>query len=202
MTEYELAELPYAKDALEPFIDAETMQIHHDKHHGGYVKKLNAALENHPELKERTPEELVSDLNSLPEDIQNAVKNNGGGHVNHTFFWPLLKPGVKPMGEAVDRIMGEFGSLDDFKEQFTKEALGRFGSGWAWLVMNSEGKLEVMSTPNQDSPLTQGKKPILGLDLWEHAYYLKYQNRRADYVEAFFSIINWEQVNENYKNAK
>ncbi|MFW6230851.1 MAG: superoxide dismutase [Nanoarchaeota archaeon] len=201
MTDYELPELPYAYDALEPFIDKETMQIHHDKHHAGYVKKLNAALEKHPELKEKSSEKLVADLDAVPDDIRTAVRNHGGGHVNHSFFWPILAKDAKPDGEAVDAIMGQFGSLDDFKEEFTKAATERFGSGWAWLVVNRNGKLEIMSTPNQDSPLSQGMKPILGLDVWEHAYYLKYQNKRAEYIDAFFNVINWQKVNEHYIHA-
>lgn len=195
-----LEPLPYAFDALEPHIDAKTMEIHHDKHHQAYVNKLNGAIEIHPELGEKSPEELIKDLSSIPEDIRSAVRNNGGGHVNHAFFWPLLKKDVKRKGKAVEAIESAFGSFDSFKEQFTKAAMTRFGSGWAWLVVN-DGKLEVMSTSNQDSPLSEGKIPVLGLDVWEHAYYLKYQNRRPDYVEAFFNIIDWEKVDENYVKA-
>ncbi|NOZ81252.1 MAG: superoxide dismutase [DPANN group archaeon] len=195
-----LEPLPYAYDALEPYIDARTMEIHHGKHHQGYVNKLNKTLESHPELQEKDVRELIQDLDAVPEDIRTAVRNNGGGHVNHAFFWTLLKKGVERKGEVMEAIERQFGSFDAFKDAFTKAATGRFGSGWAWLVV-SDGKLEVMSTPNQDSPLSEGKMPVLCLDVWEHAYYLKYQNKRPDYVEAFFNIIDWEKVDENYLNA-
>jgi len=198
---HELPELKYSFDALEPYIDAKTMEIHHDKHHKGYVDKLNKALEGHEDLQKKTAEELVTDLNSVPEDIKAAVRNNGGGHANHSFFWPLLKKGVDPDGEILEAINKKFGSVDGFKEKFKEAALTQFGSGWAWLVV-SGGELEIMKIGNQDSPLSEGKTPILGIDVWEHAYYLKYQNKRPDYVDAFFSVINWDQVNENFLKAK
>ena len=191
--------LGYGYDALEPFIDKETMQIHHDKHHQAYVDKLNAALEKHKELQTKKVTELLKDLDKIPEDIRTAVRNHGGGHFNHSFFWQIMKKDVACTGKIAEAIKEEFGSFDAFKEKFSAAALGVFGSGWAWLVVN-EGKLEIMSTPNQDSPISQGKKPILGLDVWEHAYYLKYQNKRPDYVQAFFKVINWEKVNEHFKN--
>lgn len=196
-----LPELGYAYDALEPFIDKETMNIHHTKHHQAYINKLVDAVKGKGDLESRDAVALVSDLKAVPEDIRMAVRNNGGGHVNHSFFWPLLKKDVPFAGPAADAVTAKFGGFDQFKEQFTKAAVTRFGSGWAWLVVNG-GQLEVMSTPNQDSPLSEGKTPVLGLDVWEHAYYLKYQNRRPDYVEAFFSVINWEKVNELYQAAK
>ena len=198
---YELPELPYNYDALEPYIDEETMKIHHDKHHKGYTDKLNAALEWHSDLQEKSAEDLVSDLNSIPEEIRGAVQNNGGGYVNHSFFWPILKKDVEFSGEVANAIKEKFGSFDKFKEQFSNAAATRFGSGWAWLVL-SNGELEITSTGNQDSPLSEGMTPILGLDVWEHAYYLKYQNRRPEYIEAFFNVINWEKANEHFVNAK
>jgi len=195
---HELPELPYEYDALEPHIDAKTMEIHHTKHHAGYVKKLNAAIEG-TELEGKSVEELIKDLDSVPEDIRTAVRNNGGGHVNHTLFWSILSPEKKELaGRIVDGINSDFGSFDSFKEKFSDAAAKRFGSGWAWLVV-SDGKLEITSTANQDSPLSEGKTPILGLDVWEHAYYLNYQNRRPDYIEAFFNIINWDKVNDIYE---
>ena len=196
-----LPNLPYALDALEPFIDKETMNIHHSKHHGTYVAKLNDALANHPDLQGKTVEDLVANLNTVPDTIRTAVRNHGGGHANHSFFWPMLKKDVAYGGAINDAIGNKFGSFDKFKEQFSAAAAGVFGSGWAWLV-KSGGNLEIVSTPNQDSPLTQGKKPILGIDVWEHAYYLKYQNRRPDYIAAFFSVINWDQVNKYFAAAK
>ncbi len=198
---YELPELPYGYDALEPLIDKETMEIHHDKHHAGYVSKLNAALEKHPELKDKFPEDLLKDLNGVPDDIRTAVRNNGGGHVNHTLFWEILAKDSAEEGEVVEAIKSKFGSMDEFKGKFKEAALGRFGSGWAWLVLNN-GELEITSTPNQDTPLSEGKTPLLGIDVWEHAYYLKYQNKRAEYVDAFLQLINWKKVDENYKNAQ
>ncbi len=195
-----LPQLPYGYNALEPFIDEQTMRIHHTKHHQAYIDKLNAALEGHDGLKNKTAEELVSDLNAVPESIRTAVRNHGGGHANHSFFWNLLKKDVKPEGEVLGAIEKRFGSFDKFKEEFTAAAIGRFGSGWAWLVM-SNNQLEIMSTANQDSPLSEGKTPLLGIDVWEHAYYLKYQSRRNEYVAAFFSVINWKHVEENYKKA-
>ena len=199
--EHKIPQLGYGYDALEPYIDARTMEIHYTKHHQGYVDKLNAALKDHPEMQGRSAEELVSRLHDVPEQIRTVVRNNGGGHVNHSFFWPLLKKGIEPGGEIVDMIESQFSSMEEFVREFTDAALSRFGSGWAWLVVEG-GKLEILSTPNQDSPLTDGKVPILGIDVWEHAYYLKYQNRRADYVKAFFDVINWDRVNENLKKAK
>jgi len=195
---HELPELPYEYDALEPHIDAKTMEIHHTKHHAGYIKKLNAAIEG-TELEGKSVEELIKDLDSVPEDIRTAVRNNGGGHVNHTLFWSILSPEKKELaGRIVDGINSDFGSFDSFKEKFSDAAAKRFGSGWAWLVV-SGGKLEITSTANQDSPLSEGKIPILGLDVWEHAYYLNYQNRRPDYIEAFFKVINWDKVNDIYE---
>ncbi|TNF07211.1 MAG: superoxide dismutase [Bacillota bacterium] len=191
---YELPVLGYAYDALEPFIDARTMEIHFTKHHQAYITNLNAALEKHPELK-LSLEDMLKDLTLVPEDIRGAVQNNGGGHFNHSFFWPLLKVnnGATPKGKLLDAINTSFGSFDAFKEAFSTAAKTRFGSGWAWLIKTADGKLKVVSTPNQDTPLAQGK-PILGLDVWEHAYYLNYQNRRPDYVSAFFSVVNWDVV--------
>ena len=194
---HQLPSLPYAFDALEPHIDAQTMQIHHGKHHQAYINNLNAALEAHPDLQAKSVEDLIKDLNALPEAIRTAVRNNGGGHANHSLFWTLMAPnaGGTPTGKAADAINGAFGSFDSFKEQFGKAATTRFGSGWAWLV-SSSGKLAIESTANQDSPIMEGKKPILGLDVWEHAYYLKYQNRRPDYIAAFWNVVNWAKVNE------
>lgn len=198
---HELPELGYNYDALEPHIDAQTMELHHDKHHAGYVKKLNAALEGHEELQDKPVEDLIRNLNSVSEEVRTAVRNHGGGHYNHSLFWPLLKKDVQPSGEVLEAINNTFGSLDDFKEQFKEAALGQFGSGWAWLVVNENKELEIVKTPNQENPLTEGKIPILGIDVWEHAYYLKYQNKRAEYVDNFFNVINWEQVNQNYLKA-
>ncbi len=200
ITGYELDDLPYSHDALEPYIDKNTMEIHHGKHHAGYVKKLNAALDKHPVLKERSPEDLLKNLDSVPEDIRTAVRNNGGGHVNHSMFWKMLAKDKPEEGEVVDAIKEKFGSMEEFKNRFKEAALGRFGSGWAWLAL-SGGELEILSTPNQDNPLSEGKIPLLGVDVWEHAYYLKYQNRRDEYIDAFLQLINWEQVDENYRNA-
>lgn len=199
---HELPNLPYSYDALEPFFDAMTMEIHHTKHHKAYVDKLNAALEKFPGLQEKTAEELIANLDSIPEEIRNAVRNNGGGHVNHSFFWQILSVEKKDFsGQAAEAISSKFGGLEEFKKKFIESAIGRFGSGWAWLVVNSDKELEIVSTQNQDSPITHGKFPILGLDVWEHAYYLKYQNRRNDYCEAFFNLINWEKISELYEMA-
>lgn len=200
---FELPELPYAYDALEPHIDKETMNIHHTKHHNTYVTKLNAALEGHSDLQDKSLDELLKDLNSLPSDIQTAVRNNGGGHANHSLFWEVLSPngGGEPTGELADKINSKFGSFSAFQDEFANAAAGRFGSGWAWLVVNN-GELEITSTPNQDTPVMEGKTPILGLDVWEHAYYLKYQNRRPDYISAFWNVVNWEEVNKRYEAAK
>ena len=199
---FKVPELDYEFDALEPFIDAKTMEIHHNKHHQAYVDKLNAALEGKKDLQNKSAETLIKDLNSIPSEIKTAVQNHGGGHANHTFFWKILKKDTEFEGEIADAINETFGSLDEFKAKFKDAATTQFGSGWAWLVLNSDGELEIMKTPNQDSPLTQNKTPIIGIDVWEHAYYLKYQNKRPDYVDAFFNVINWEQANKNYKEAK
>ncbi|MCP4685700.1 MAG: superoxide dismutase [bacterium] len=196
-----LPELTYSYDALEPYIDKDTMSIHHTKHHQAYITKLVGALEGHADLADKSAEELISDLAAVPEGIRGAVRNHGGGHANHSFFWALLRKDVKYAGPAADAITADLGGLDQFKEKFAAAAIGQFGSGWAWLVL-SDGKLEITATPNQDSPLSAGKKPIIGLDVWEHAYYLKYQNRRPEYVDAFFNVVNWEKVNELYLAAR
>ncbi|OGY31022.1 MAG: superoxide dismutase [Candidatus Andersenbacteria bacterium RIFCSPHIGHO2_02_FULL_45_11] len=194
-----LPKLAYAYDALEPYIDAKTMEIHHTKHHQAYIDKLNAALEKYPELAEKSAEDLLTNLEAIPEDIRTAVRNHGGGHANHSMFWTVMSPnaGGEPKGEVLDAITQSFGSLEDFKKTFADAATGRFGSGWVWLVKHGE-KLEIMSTANQDSPLSEGKTPILGLDVWEHAYYLKYQSKRPDYVTAFWNVVNWEEVTRRY----
>jgi len=194
---YTLPPLPYASDALEPHIDKQTMEIHHGKHHAAYVNNLNAALEKHPELQSKSVEDLIKGINSVPEDIRTAVRNNGGGHANHSMFWQIMAPnaGGQPTGAIADALKSSFGSFDGFKEQFAKAAAGRFGSGWAW-VIDQGGKLAIESTPNQDSPLMDGKKPVFGIDVWEHAYYLKYQNRRPDYVAAWWNVVNWAEVNK------
>ena len=196
---YTLPELPYPNNALEPHIDAKTMEIHHDKHHAAYVTKLNEALAG-AGVAEQSIEDLCRNINSVPEKIRGAVRNNGGGHVNHTMFWEIMGPGTggQPSGAVGDAIKSSFGSFDSFKEQFAKAAATRFGSGWAWLI-DAGGKLVVESTANQDSPLMEGKKPILGLDVWEHAYYLKYQNKRPDYVAAWWSVVNWDAVNTRFR---
>ena len=197
-----LPDLPYAYDALEPYIDEETMHLHHDKHHNTYVTNVNAALAKHPEIGEDL-EKLLADVESIPADIRQAVINNGGGHLNHALFWELMTAEeTAPSAELAADIDATFGSFEDFKAAFTTAATTRFGSGWAWLVVNKEGKLEVVSTPNQDTPISEGKTPILGLDVWEHAYYVKYRNVRPDYIKAFFSVINWNKVNELYAAAK
>lgn len=198
---FELPKLEYEYDSLEPYIDKQTMMIHHDKHHQAYTDKLNAALEKHPEMKIKSAEELLKNLNKIPEDIRTAVKNQGGGYVNHSFFWTILKKNVKIKGKIKEAIEKKFGSFDKFKEEFTNTSVGLFGSGWTWLVINGNKELEIITTLNQDSPLSVGKIPILVIDLWEHAYYLKYQNRRPEYVENFFNVINWEKVNENFLSA-
>lgn len=197
-----LPDLPYAYDALEPYIDEETMHLHHDKHHQTYVNNVNAALEKHPEIGEDL-EKLLADVESIPADIRQAVINNGGGHLNHALFWELMTPAeTSPSAELAADIEATFGSFEDFKAAFTAAATTRFGSGWAWLVVNKEGKLEVTSTANQDTPISEGKTPILGLDVWEHAYYVKYRNLRPNYIQAFFSVINWKKVDELYAAAK
>jgi len=197
MTTHTLPPLPYPSDALEPYIDKQTMEIHHGKHHQAYVTNLNAALEKHPELQSKSVEELLKGINSVPEDIRTAVRNNGGGHVNHTMFWQIMGPkaGGQPSGAIGDAIKSAFGSFDKLKEEFKKAAVGRFGSGWAWLIDNG-GRLSIESTANQDSPLMENKKYVMGLDVWEHAYYLKYQNRRPDYIDAWWNVVNWEAVNK------
>jgi len=195
---HKLPDLPYAYDALEPYFDKETMEIHHTKHHQTYVTKLNGALENYTDLQSKTAEELISNLNMIPEKIRTAVRNHGGGHANHTLFWNILKKDVKFDGEVAGMINETFGSFDKFKEQFSNSAALLFGSGWTWLVAGVSG-LEIVTTPNQDSPLSSGQTPLLCLDVWEHAYYLKFQNRRPEYIDAFFSLINWKKVDELYR---
>jgi len=200
---YTLPDLPYAYDALEPHIDARTMEIHHSKHHNGYVTKLNAALEGRDELAAKSIEALMSDLGAVPEDIRTAVRNNGGGHANHSLFWTIMGPdaGGEPSEELGEAINSTFGSIDNFKSEFENAAATRFGSGWAWLTVDG-GKLVVESTPNQDTPLSEGRTPILGLDVWEHAYYLNYQNRRPDYISAFWNVVDWSAVGERFTAAK
>jgi superoxide dismutase, Fe-Mn family len=200
---FELPQLPYAYDALEPHIDKETMNIHHTKHHNAYVTNLNNALEGNEELLSKSVEEVVANLDAVPEAVRTAVRNNGGGHANHALFWQILSPngGGAPTGELADAISNKFGSFESFKEEFGKAATTRFGSGWAWLAVNN-GELEVTNTPNQDTPLMEGKTPILGLDVWEHAYYLNYQNRRPDYIASFWNVVNWDEVSKRYSAAK
>lgn len=199
---FELKPLPYAYNALEPFIDEQTMKIHHDKHHQTYTDKLNDALKDYPELQKKKAEDLLKNLNSVPEKIRQAVTNHGGGYVNHNFFWEVLKKDVKISGEIEKAISNKFGSFETFKEQFSASATTVFGSGWAWLVVDSKGNLEIIQTKNQESPLSLGKTPILALDVWEHSYYLLYKNNRAEYVKNWWNIINWNKVNELYKKAK
>ncbi len=200
---YELPKLLYDYSALEPHIDARTMEIHHTKHHQTYVNNLNAAIEKHPEQGERSLTDMLKDLNSVPEDIRGAVRNSGGGHANHSLFWEIMCPGGgEPSGDLLEAINSSLGSLDAFKEEFAKAAATRFGSGWAWLSLEGSGKLVVSSTPNQDNPVSEGLKPILGLDVWEHAYYLNYQNRRPDYIAAWWNVVNWDQVEANYNGSK
>jgi Fe-Mn family superoxide dismutase len=199
---FSVPDLPYKFDALEPYIDAKTMEIHHDKHHGGYVAKLNQALEGKANLASKSIEDLLRNLDAVPAEIRTAVRNNGGGHYNHSLFWPLLSPrGGNPSGTIADAINKAFGSFDAFKTQFSDAAAGRFGSGWAWLALDKSRKLVVTSTANQDNPLMESMVPILGLDVWEHAYYLKYQNRRPEYIAAFWNVVNWTQVEANFKKA-
>ena len=197
-------DLSYAKDALEPHIDAQTMEIHHDKHHAAYVAKLNDAISGNADLEAKSIEDLISDLSAVPEEIRGAVRNNGGGHANHTLFWSILGPdaGGEPSGELAEDITATFGSFDEFKAKVEAAGVTRFGSGWAWLIVNKDGKLEVTSTPNQDSPLMDGNTPLLGIDVWEHAYYLKYQNLRPAYLTAIWNVINWDAVAANYAAAK
>jgi Fe-Mn family superoxide dismutase len=204
MSEFTLPPLPYDYSALEPHIDAQTMQIHHGKHHQAYITNLNNALKDHADLQGKTVEQLITNLDSVPESIRTAVRNNGGGHYNHSLFWQVMGPnaGGEPTGPVADAINAELGGYAAFKEAFTKAGLTRFGSGWAWLAVGKDGKLAVSSSPNQDSPLMEGATPILGNDVWEHAYYLNYQNRRPDYLAAWFNLINWAEVNRRYQAAK
>ena len=199
---FELPKLPYAVDALEPYIDAQTMSIHHTKHHQAYITNLNAALEKHPEIANKSLEDLLSDLSAVPEDIRTAVRNHGGGTWNHNVFWEIMAPktSVTPSGELLKALESAFGSFDSFKSEFEKAAVGRFGSGWAWLVKKSDG-LAVVSTANQDNPLSDGLTPIMGIDVWEHAYYLKYQNRRPEYVSNWWNVVNWEAVADRYNGS-
>ena len=201
---FTLPPLPYAYDALEPYIDAETMHLHHDKHHAGYVDKLNIAVSGHPDLATKNVNDLISNLNVVPEDIRTAVRNQGGGHANHSFWWPILskQSGAAPKGELAKDIDARFGSLAQFEDQFSKAAAGVFGSGWVWLTLAHNGNLQIETTGNQDSPLSGGRAPILCIDVWEHAYYLKYQNRRPDYIAAFFHIVSWDYVSSNYVSKK
>ncbi len=201
---FKLPDLPYAYDALEPNIDARTMEIHHDKHHAGYTNKLNGALEGHSDWQDRSAPDILRNINSVPEDIRTAVRNNGGGYVNHDLFWKVMSPdgGGKPEGDLSDAISDAFGSFDAFKEKLTNAASGQFGSGWGWLVKTGSGKLDVYSTPNQDSPYMKGDTPLLGVDVWEHAYYLKYQNKRGDYLGNWWNVVNWDQVAKNFSAAK
>jgi Fe-Mn family superoxide dismutase len=197
---FTLPPLPYAFDALEPHIDKQTMEIHHGKHHQTYINNLNAALEKHPDLQTKSVEDLIRGISTVPEDIRTAVRNNGGGHANHSMFWQIMGPhaGGQPTGAIAEAITSSFGSFDAFKEQIAKAGAGRFGSGWAWVIEHG-GKLVIESTANQDSPLMEGKKPVLGIDVWEHAYYLKYQNRRPDYISAWWNVVNWNEVNKRLR---
>ncbi len=200
---HELPPLPYDYAALEPHIDAQTMTLHHDKHHNTYITNLNTSIEKHPELGSKSPEDLLRDLSSVPDDIRTAVRNNGGGHVNHTMFWTIMGPngGGEPTGPIADTINQTFGSFDAFKEQFNAAGAARFGSGWVWLVRDSSGALSITSTANQDNPLSDGQFPILGNDVWEHAYYLNYQNRRPEYLGAWWNVVNWDEVNNRLQQA-
>ncbi len=201
---FKVPDLGYAFSALEPHIDAQTMEIHHDKHHGAYVTNLNAALEKAPQHQKSEVEDLLRNLSSLPQEIQTAVRNNAGGHLNHSLFWVWMTPGgsKEPKGKLLEAMTGEFSSVDKFKETLTQAGMTRFGSGWGWLVMDGSGKLKVYSTANQDSPVMEGLTPVLGVDVWEHAYYLKYQNRRADYLKAWWNVVNWEKVAETFEKAR
>lgn len=201
---HQLPALPYANEALEPHIDAKTMEIHHDRHHNAYVTNLNAALDKHPALHDKSLNDLIADLNSLPEDIRTAVRNNGGGHANHSLFWETIGPeaGGAPTGALAAAIDSELGGFDKFKADFAAAATTRFGSGWAFLAVDKAGKLKVYSLPNQDSPIMEGETPVLGLDVWEHAYYLNYQNKRPDYIAAFWNVVNWNEVSKRYDAAK
>ncbi len=199
---HKLPKLSYAYDALEPYFDKETMLLHHTKHHQTYIDKLNAALDKYPHLQDRDLDEMLKVLSSVPEDIRTAVKNHGGGHYNHSIWWPMLKKNVKFSGDVAKAIEKEFGSYEEFKKKFTDNALSVFGSGWGWLVMNDKKELELMKTANQDSPISEGKIPILGVDMWEHSMYLLYKNNKVAYIEAFFNVVNWDKVNENFKKIK
>ena len=200
---FELPKLPYSFDALEPVIDALTMEIHHDKHHAAYIAKLNDAVAKHPELTNKSVEELLRDINNTPEEIRTAVRNHGGGHANHSMFWEIMSPKkTNPSKTLTEEINKTFGSLDKLTELITANGMGQFGSGWSWLVVKPDGKLTVYATPNQDSPLMQGDIPILGVDVWEHAYYLKYQNKRDEYLKAWWNIVNWEAVERSWANAQ
>lgn len=200
---YTLPPLPYAFDALEPHIDARTMEIHHDKHHAAYINNLNNALKDHPELAAKPVNELIADLSAVPEAIRPAVRNNGGGHSNHTFFWEIMGPGKggAPVGKLAEAITKAFGSFDEFKSKFEEAGVKRFGSGFAWLIVNKQGQLEIISLPNQDSPYMDGNKPVIANDVWEHAYYLHYQNRRPDYLKAWWNVVNWDHAEQNYQTA-
>jgi Fe-Mn family superoxide dismutase len=200
---YELPPLPYDYAALEPHIDEATMKLHHDKHHQAYVTNLNGAVEKHTELGKKSPEELLKDLSSIPEDVRKVVQNNGGGHVNHTMFWQIMKPkgGGEPSGDIAQQIKADFGSFEDFKKQFNETTAKQFGSGWGWIIFVG-GKLKIVTTANQDNPISQGSYPILGNDVWEHAYYLKYQNKRPDYLAAWWNTVNWDEVNKRFATAK
>lgn len=201
---FKLPELNYAYDALEPHIDKKTMEIHHTKHHQAYIDNLNKALEGHEKYQEMSIKELIKSLDDLPEGIKTAVRNNGGGHLNHKMFWKVMSPngGGNPVGEVAKKIDEDLGGFEKFKEEFKKAALGRFGSGWAWLVLDKDGKFAITSTPNQDNPLSEGKKPLLGIDVWEHAYYLNYQNKRADYIDSWWNLVDWNVVEEKYNLVK
>ena len=200
---YELPPLPYAYDALEPHIDEQTMRIHHDKHHQAYVNNVNKALEGYADLQGKSIEDLMRDLDSVPEEIRTAVRNNGGGHANHSLFWTIMSPdgGGEPSGALAEAINQAFGSFEEFKQQFSSKAAGQFGSGWGWLVVDQNGNLAITTTANQDTPLSQGQTPILGIDVWEHAYYLKYQNLRADYISAWWNVVNWDEVAKRFEAA-
>jgi Fe-Mn family superoxide dismutase len=201
---HELPKLPYPFDALEPHIDAKTMEIHHGKHHGAYVTNLNAALDKHPDLHKKSLDDLLKNLNSVPEDIRTAVRNNGGGHLNHSMFWTIMKKGGggEPKGELATAINGAFGNFAGFKEKLTNAGMTRFGSGWAWLIVGKDGKLAVISTANQDNPVMEGQKPVMGVDVWEHAYYLKYQNLRKNYLDAWWNVANWDEISARYGKLK
>jgi Fe-Mn family superoxide dismutase len=201
---FKMTPLPYAYDALEPYIDAETMKFHHDKHYAAYIQNLNSAINKYPNLKNKPAEDLIRNLDSLPKDIRKAVRNNGGGYINHKMFWEIMKPngGGKPTGKIAEAITANFKTFEAFKEEFNNAGKTRFGSGWTWLVLDKNGKLKVISTANQDSPLMQGLYPIMGNDVWEHAYYLKYKNNRGEYLNQWWNVVNWNEINKRYKQAK